>query len=116
MPSFDGELMASFPPISWGKDGCPISFRRDVTDFQKCGLEIRSLSAQHIQATEGIFDRQLFLRRAHVSLGCMGLLAALRPEACARYFLAESQRRALSSNLKELSLTTNAKMSSGTSM
>src|SRR3984893_15146997 len=25
MPSFDGELMASFPPVSWVKDGCPIS-------------------------------------------------------------------------------------------
>jgi hypothetical protein len=37
-------------------------------------------------------------------VGCMGLLAALRPEAYARYFLAESQRRALSSNLKALSL------------
>ena len=38
-------------------------------------------------------------------VACMGLFAALRPEAYARYFLAESQRRALSSNLKALSLT-----------
>ena len=29
---------------------------------------MRSLSAQHIQATEGIFDRHPFLRRAHVIL------------------------------------------------
>ena len=38
-------------------------------------------------------------------VGCIGLLAALRPEAYARYFLAESQRKTLSSNLKALSLT-----------
>jgi hypothetical protein len=37
-------------------------------------------------------------------VGCIGLFAALRPEEYARYFLAESQRRALSSNLKALSL------------
>jgi hypothetical protein len=37
-------------------------------------------------------------------VGCMGLLAALRPEIYARYFLAEYQRRALSGNFKALSL------------
>lgn len=36
-------------------------------------------------------------------VGCMGLFAALRPEAYARYFLAEYQRRALSGNLRGLS-------------
>lgn len=35
-------------------------------------------------------------------LGCLGLFAALRPEAYAGYFLAEFQRRALS-GLKGLS-------------
>ena len=38
-------------------------------------------------------------------VGCMGLFAALRPDAYARYFLAEYQRRALSGNLKGLSVT-----------
>jgi hypothetical protein len=38
-------------------------------------------------------------------VGCMGLFAALRPEAYARYFLAEYQRRALSGNLRALSVT-----------
>jgi hypothetical protein len=38
-------------------------------------------------------------------VGCLGLFAALRPEAYARYFLAEFQRRALSGNLKALSFT-----------
>lgn len=38
-------------------------------------------------------------------VGCMGLLAALRPETYARYFLAEYQRRALSGNFKAVSLT-----------
>lgn len=38
------------------------------------------------------------------SVGCLGLLAALRPEKYTRYFLAESQRRALSGNLKAVSL------------
>jgi p-aminobenzoyl-glutamate transporter AbgT len=38
-------------------------------------------------------------------VGCLGLLAALRPEVYARYFLAESQRRALSGNLRALSFT-----------
>ena len=38
-------------------------------------------------------------------VGCMGLFAALRPEAYARYFLAEFQRRAVSRNLKALSFT-----------
>lgn len=40
-----------------------------------------------------------------VLVGCMGLFAALRPEAYARYFLAEYQRKALSGNLKALSAT-----------
>ena len=67
--SFDGELMASFAPVSWRKARMPDIFTcRDVTDVQKCGLEIHSLPAQHIQATEGIFDRHPFLRRAHVIL------------------------------------------------
>ncbi|MGA9475339.1 MAG: hypothetical protein WBV36_22935 [Terriglobales bacterium] len=39
------------------------------------------------------------------AVGCMGLLAALRPETYARYFLAEYQRRAFSGNFKALSLT-----------
>jgi hypothetical protein len=38
-------------------------------------------------------------------VGCMGLFAALRPEAYTRYFLAEFQRRAVSRNLKALSFT-----------
>jgi len=38
-------------------------------------------------------------------VGCLGLFAALRPEAYARYLLAESQRKALSGNLRALSLT-----------
>jgi hypothetical protein len=38
-------------------------------------------------------------------VGCMGLFAALRPEAYIRYFLAESQRRALSGNLRGVSIT-----------
>jgi hypothetical protein len=38
-------------------------------------------------------------------VGCMGLLAALRPETYARYFLAEYQRRAISGNFKALSWT-----------
>lgn len=38
-------------------------------------------------------------------VGCLGLVAALRPEVYARYFLAESQRRALSGNLRALSFT-----------
>jgi hypothetical protein len=38
-------------------------------------------------------------------VGCLGLFAALRPEAYAHYFLAESQRRALSGKLRALSLT-----------
>lgn len=37
------------------------------------------------------------------SVGCLGLLAALRPEVYVRYFLAEFQRRALSGNLKAVS-------------
>ena len=37
-------------------------------------------------------------------VGFMGIFAALRPEAYTRYFLAESQRRALSDNLKAVSL------------
>ena len=37
-------------------------------------------------------------------IACMGLLAALRPEAYARYFLADYQRRAFSGNFKVLSL------------
>jgi hypothetical protein len=36
-------------------------------------------------------------------LGCMGLFAALRPEAYSRYLLAEYQRRALSGNFKVIS-------------
>jgi hypothetical protein len=36
-------------------------------------------------------------------VGCMGLFAALRPEAYSRYFLAEYQRRALSGYRKALS-------------
>jgi len=40
-----------------------------------------------------------------VLVGCMGLFAALRPELYARYFLAEVQRKAVSRNLKGLSLT-----------
>ena len=40
-----------------------------------------------------------------VLVGCMGLFAALRPEAYIRYFLAESQRRALSANLRGVSIT-----------
>ena len=35
--------------------------------------------------------------------GCIGLFAALRPEEYTRYFLAESQRRAPSGNLKAVS-------------
>ena len=35
---------------------------------------------------------------------CMGLFAALRPETYTRYFLAEYQRKALSNNLKTVSL------------
>jgi hypothetical protein len=38
-------------------------------------------------------------------VGLMGLFAALRPEAYARYFLAEFQRRAMSRNLRALSFT-----------
>ena len=38
-------------------------------------------------------------------VGCMGLFAALKPEAYTRFFLAESQRRALSNNLNAVSLT-----------
>jgi hypothetical protein len=38
-------------------------------------------------------------------VGCMGLFAALRPVSYARYFLAEYQRRALSGNLRALSIT-----------
>jgi hypothetical protein len=38
-------------------------------------------------------------------VGCLGLLAALRPETYARYFLAEYQRRALSRNLSALRFT-----------
>src|SRR4051812_41904332 len=38
-------------------------------------------------------------------VGCMGLFAALKPEAYTRLFLAEFQRRALSNNLKAVSLT-----------
>jgi len=37
-------------------------------------------------------------------VGCMGLFAALRPEGYTRYFLGESQRKALSGNLKAVSL------------
>ena len=37
-------------------------------------------------------------------VGLIGIFAALRPEAYTRYFLAESQRRALSGNLKAVSL------------
>ena len=40
-----------------------------------------------------------------VLMGCLGLLAALRPEVYARYFLAGFQRRALFGNLKGLSFT-----------
>lgn len=40
-----------------------------------------------------------------VLTACFGLFAALRPEAYSRYFLGESQRRALSGNLKALSIT-----------
>lgn len=40
-----------------------------------------------------------------VLVGCFGLFAALRPEEYTRYFLAESQRKALSGNLKALSVT-----------
>ena len=38
-------------------------------------------------------------------VGCTGLFAALRPEAYVRYFLAESQRRAFSGNLRGVSIT-----------
>ncbi len=38
-------------------------------------------------------------------VGCMGLFAALRPEAYSRYFLAGFQRRAVSGSLKALSFT-----------
>jgi len=38
-------------------------------------------------------------------VGCLGLLAALRPETYARYFLAEYQRRALSGKFRALSFT-----------
>lgn len=38
-------------------------------------------------------------------VGCLGLFAALRPGEYTRYFLAESQRNALSGNLKAVSLT-----------
>jgi hypothetical protein len=40
-----------------------------------------------------------------VLIGSMGLLAALRPDMYIRTFLAESQRRALSGNLRSASLT-----------
>jgi hypothetical protein len=40
-----------------------------------------------------------------VLVGCFGLFAALRPKEYTRYFLAESQRKALSGNLKALSVT-----------
>ena len=56
-------------------------------------------------------SRVITLRRMLLPLlifalvGCMGLFAALRPEAYARYFLAEFQRRAVSRNLKALSFT-----------
>jgi hypothetical protein len=36
--------------------------------------------------------------------GCIGLFAALRPDAYTRYFLAECQRKALSGNLRAVSL------------
>ena len=39
------------------------------------------------------------------SVACMGLFAALKPDAYTRFFLAESQRRALSHNLKVVSRT-----------
>jgi hypothetical protein len=39
------------------------------------------------------------------SVGCMGLFAALRPEEYTRYFLGESQRKALSGNFKAVSST-----------
>jgi hypothetical protein len=38
-------------------------------------------------------------------VGCVGLFAALRPEAYARYFLAKFQRRAALGNLKAVSFT-----------
>lgn len=38
-------------------------------------------------------------------VGAAGLFAALRPEACCRYLLAESQRKAVSGNLKAVSVT-----------
>jgi len=38
-----------------------------------------------------------------VLVGCMGLFAALRPEAYCRYFLAQFQRRAALGNLKAVS-------------
>jgi hypothetical protein len=38
-------------------------------------------------------------------IGCMGLIAALRPDVYVRYFLAKYQRRALSRNPRALSLT-----------
>jgi hypothetical protein len=40
-----------------------------------------------------------------VLIGCFGLFAALRPAEYTRYFLAESQRKALSGNLKAVSFT-----------
>src|SRR5262249_9363995 len=40
-----------------------------------------------------------------VVVGCMGLIAALWPETYVHYFLAEYQRKALSGNMKGLSLT-----------
>jgi hypothetical protein len=40
-----------------------------------------------------------------ILIGSMGLLAALRPDMYIRTFLAESQRRALSGNLRSVSLT-----------
>jgi hypothetical protein len=39
------------------------------------------------------------------SIVCVGLLAALRPQVFARYFLTESQQRALSGNLSVISMT-----------
>jgi hypothetical protein len=39
-----------------------------------------------------------------VAIGCTGLIAALWPETYVRYFLAEYQRKALSGNIKVVSL------------
>jgi hypothetical protein len=70
------------------------------------------LHSEHLTTTVVLLGSKLEYMLAGLLIfmlvGCVGLFAALQPEAYARYFLAESQRRALSSNLKALSLTASA--------